>query len=111
MSDSASGLLRRVVSLPQTTKGRFSVYLCILFFVLFAAFLFYMELRPMERPTLFYDPLAGVLLLSTAVSGIFGGLLGGVALTDGRERSVLVFISLLVGGFVLFWTIAEIIGH
>ena len=111
MSDSETGLLRRVVSLPQTTKGRFSVYLCILFFILLAAFVFYMELRPMERPTLFFDPLAGILLLGTAVSGILGGLLGGVALTVGRERSILVLISLLVGGFVLVWTIAEIIGH
>jgi len=100
MSKNKSDLTRRVFGLPQTAAGRSAVYLCMVFFVLFGVWLVYMELRPIQRPTFFSDPLHAVVTLSAAASAITGGLSGGFALTVGRERSILTFASILAGAFI-----------
>lgn len=79
--------------------------------MLFGAWLAYIELRPMQRPTFFSDPLHAVLLLIAAGSAILGAFVSGFSIVMRGERSILTFLSLLVGSVVLYWTIAELIGH
>ena len=111
MSGNQTSLLKRVLGLPQSFAGRFAVILCIVFFVLFGAWLGYLELRPIQRPTFFSDPLHAAILLTAAGSAIFGAFIAVFAIVMRGERSVFTLLSVLGGSFVLFWTVAELIGH
>jgi hypothetical protein len=106
-----SSLWRRIIGLPSTRLGRWSVGLAITFFVLFPLWIFYaMYLRPIPRPTFFSDPLHAILLLSAAAAAIAGGIAGAFAFVVGRERSFAVILSILIGAFVIYWTIGELVG-
>ena len=91
----------------QTRLGWWSCALANTFLVLFVLWLFYgLVLRRIPRPTVFSDPLQAVLLLSAAAAAIGGGIVGTIALAVKRERSLTVLLSVLLGAFVLYWTIA-----
>jgi hypothetical protein len=105
-------LWRRIISLPSTWLGRWSVGLAIAFFVLFPLWMLYaMYLRPMARPAFFSDPLHAFLLLVAAAAAITSGIVGALAIVAKRERSFMVVLSVLVGAFVIYWTIGELMGH
>ena len=65
----------------------------------------------MTRPTFFSDPLHAVLILGAAAAAITGAIVGALALVVKRERSLWVLLSVLLGAFVLYWTIGELAGH
>jgi len=77
------------------------------FFVLFGVWLVYMELRPMQRPTFYSDPLHAVVILSAAASAITGGLSGPaikpVALAKVLEISREVDIPIIGIGGIMNW--------
>lgn len=58
----------------------------------------------------FPNPINYVLLIGAA-SAIVAAFVGGFSLIFGRERSIFTVISCVVGAFVLYWSVAEIIGH
>jgi len=104
-------LWRRIVGLPSTRLGRWSVSFAIAFLVLFPLWMLYaMYLRPIARPTFFSDPLHAILLLSAAAAAIAGGIAGVFAFAMRRERSFTVILSILLGAFVIYWTIGELVG-
>ena len=97
---------------PQTRLGWWSCALANIFLVLLLLWLFYgLVLRRIPRPTFFSDPLHAVLLLSAVAAAIGGGIVGTIALAVKRERSLTVLLSVLIGAFVLYWTIAELMPH
>lgn len=96
---------------PRTRLGRWSTGLAVGFFALFALWLFYVQARPIARPTFFSDPLHVVLILGAVAAAITGGMVGALALGSQRERSLWVMLSGLLGAFVLYWTIGELTGH
>ena len=105
-------LWRRVISLPGTRLGWWSTGLAVAFLVLFPLWLFYAScLRPIPRPTFFSDPFHAFLLLSAVGAAIAGGIVGALALVAKRERSFTILLSVLLGAFVLYWTIGEMMGH
>ena len=97
--------------LPQTRTGWWSIGLAITFMALFGLWLLYVQATPMSRPTFFSDPLHAVLILSAATAAIIGAIAGALALVAKRERSFMILLSVLLGAFVLYWTIAELLGH
>jgi hypothetical protein len=105
-------LWRRIIGLPGTRLGRWSTSLAIAFFVLFPLWLFYaLSLRPIPRLTFFSDPLHAFLLLGAAAAAITSAIVGALAIVAKRERSFTVLLSVLMGAFVLYWTIGELMGH
>jgi hypothetical protein len=105
-------LWRRFIRLPDTRLGRWSFGLGLAFFGLFPLWLVYaMYLRPIQRPTFFSDPLHAVLLLGAAAAAITSGFVGVLAMVAKRERSFTVLLGVLVGAFVLYWTIGELLGQ
>ena len=102
---------RKFLGLPQTRLGWWSIGCAAIFVLLFMLWLLYLKATPMERPTFFSDPLHAVLILGAAVSAISGAIVGTMAFLVKHERSLLPLLSIIVGGFVLYWTIAELIGH
>ena len=96
---------------PRTQKGRIAVFLGFMFFVLFVTWLSYTMIRSIPRPTFFSDPIHAVLILGAAASAILGALFGVIATIFNRERSIMTFMTVIVGVVVSYWTLAEIFGH
>lgn len=98
----------RFLGLPSTGLGRWSVRLLVFFVVLFAVWIVYSSVRRIPRPTFFSDPLHAVLLLTAAGSAVLGAILGSWSALFRGERSLLTFLSILIGGFVAWWGGAEV---
>jgi hypothetical protein len=98
------------VGVPRSRLGWWSISLAITFVVLFVLWWFYVSWRPIARPTFFSDPLHACLLLGAAAAGITGTIVGVLALVAKRERSFMILLSVLLGAFVLYCTIATIMG-
>ncbi len=100
---------------PKSHLGRLSVVLIvlvpILFFIGMSFVGFYGSVAAgktipqdiIARPGIALPMLAGF------ISGIAAFLCGIVGITRKKDRSVLIFISTVMGFFVLLWTIAEIL--
>ncbi len=101
-----------IFATPRTISGRLSIWLGGSFVVLFALWLLYIDrTAPMSRPTIFSDLVHAVLILSAAAAAVGGAISGGFALVTRHERSIMVVLSVFLGAFVLYWAIAETIGH
>ena len=108
-TDAAARKGPSLLGLPRTIVGWWSVCLALAFIVLFALWQVYVRATPPRpRPTFFSDPLQAVLILGAATSAIAGAMVGLLALTLKRERSYLIWLSTLIGAFVLYWTIGEV---
>ena len=102
----APGILR-----PHTPLGTWASRLSGAFVLLFASWLLYVAATPMSRPTFFSDPIHAVILLAAVAAAIAGGVVGLGAIVVKRDVTILTLASVALGGFVLWWMIAEIIGH
>lgn len=98
------------VGMPRSRLGWWSIGLAVLFLGLFAAWLFYVQATPVARPTFFSDPLQACLLIGASVASIAGAIVGVLALLAKRERSFMILLSVLLGAFVLYWTIGSLAG-
>jgi hypothetical protein len=96
--------------MPRSQLGWWSIGLAVMFLGLFLAWLLYVRATPIARPTFFSDPLHACLLLGAAAAAITGAIVGVLALAARRERSVLILLSVLLGAFVLYWTMGSLAG-
>ncbi len=99
------------VGMPRTRLGWWSIGLAATFIVLFVIWLLYVGAMPKDRPTFFSDPLHAVLILGAAAAAITGAIVGVLAFVANRERSLIILLSVLLGAYVLSWTITELVGH
>ena len=102
-------VLSRLVGIPLTAMGRWSAGLSIAFLALFGVWLLYVTLRPISRPTFFSDPVHAVLILTAAATAVAGGAFGVAAVVAQGERSFAMGGSILLGAYVLYWVVANII--
>lgn len=109
-SQEGPGLNPSFIGVPRSRLGWWSIGLAVLFLGLFVAWLLYVQATPIARPTFFSDPLHACLLLGAAAAGITGFIVGVLALVTKRERSFLILLSVLLGAFVLYWTIGSLVG-
>lgn len=98
------------VGMPRSGLGWWSIGLAVLFIGLFVAWLLYVQATPIARPTFFSDPLHACLLLGATAAGIAGAVAGVLALVAKGERSFMILLSVLLGAFVLYWTIGSVAG-
>ena len=112
MSNSQDGPSRgpSFVGMPRSRLGWSSIGLAVLCLAIFVAWLLYVLATPIDRPTFFSDPLHACLLLGAAAAGIAGAIVGVLAIVAKRERSFLILLSVLLGAFVLYWTIGSLAG-
>lgn len=101
----------RLFAFPTTRPGIWSVLLAVAFVLLFSAWLIYVSNVEISRPTFFSDPVHVVLILGAAAASVGGALAAIGAVLFRGERSILSFLSILLGGLVLYWAVAEIAGH
>lgn len=97
--------------LPKSTSGKWSVGLCISFFVLIGL-LFALIASGQRGGSKFFDNLALALPgMFAALSAILAFFIGLISVVKYRERSLLTFVSIVIGAFVLYFTIGELISE
>ena len=93
---------------PRTKPGIWSIGLMLSFFVLFGIFLALVASGQPGGATFFSNPLLSIPMLLAAGSAIIGGVMAAVAIFARNERSLLVFLVLLMGLFVLIFVLGEL---
>lgn len=93
--------------MPSTNSGKWAGWLTGLFVALLALFFGLVEAGQRGGETFFSNPVLTIPMLGAAASAIAGGVMGVIALTR-RDRSVIVFVAILVGLFVLVFTVGEL---
>ncbi len=98
-------------TIPVTQTGQWAVRFCVAFLLLFLAWWAYVRATPIARPTFFSDPIHAVLIIAAAFAAVAGMVLGLISFLKDKEKSWLPGISILVGALVLYWSVAELVGH
>lgn len=99
----------RRLAYPGTACGWVSVGLVILFLALLKFVIFWGAQTGHDRSTFFSDSMIAFALIGTAASGIAAGVVALIAVFR-RERAIAVFLALLLGAFVLYFTIGALNG-
>lgn len=100
----------RFLALPRTGLGWWSVGLAAGFFVFVWFFWLQANSPGRDRSTFFSDPINALLLIGASASGIGGGAVAVVAFFLKRERSFILVPIVLLGLFVLLFTLGEVFG-
>ena len=98
----------KITFLPKTNLGKLSTGLIVSFFVFLGVFFVFIKLEERGGETYFSNlklTIPFTVAWASAVGSFFVGIVGIIK----RERSVLVFLSSLLGFLILLWIIAEII--
>jgi hypothetical protein len=102
-------LAEKLFGKPLTRAGRWTVGLA-LGFVVSAVLVILWESRPGKPGAGFQvDPLSGFLVIAAALCGTGAAIAGMAAMLFRRERSLLVFLSQLIGDVVLLYAAGEVI--
>ncbi len=94
---------------PKTQLGRWSLYTMIIFFVFFGIFLIFIKLGEKGGPTFFSNLKLTISYLIASVSATISFLVGLISVIKKQERSPMVFLAIIIGFFVLFWNLGEIL--
>ena len=101
----------RISILPKTLLGRWSVGLAIAFFLLFVLFQTFAPFVP-RNPVPNPGPPSPVILMVVVadyISGISAFVTGLISIIKSRERSILVFLVVVVGVLALLFLLGEVI--
>ena len=101
----------RFLALPRTGLGWWSVGLAAGFFVFMCLFFLQVHSPGRDRSTFFSDPINALLLIGASASGIGGGVVALFGVFLKRERSFILVPIVLLGLFVLLFTLGEVGGH
>jgi hypothetical protein len=101
----------RISILPKTSMGRWSVGLAAVFFLLYALLqTFYASVHhnpaPNPGPP---SPFIPIVVVAEYISGIVPFITSLISIIKSKERSILVFLVVAAGLFVLIFLIGEIL--
>jgi len=99
----------RVSILPKTPLGKWSIGLIVAFIVFFMAFQLLVASGQRGGETFFSNLVLTIPILLAGTSGVFAFLTGLIGVIRNRERSILVFLSMVIGLFVLLFWLGEVI--
>ena len=99
----------KVNFIPKTYLGKWSVYLIISFFVFLGLFFVFVNLGERGGETFFSNLKLTIPMLIAGISGVGSFFTGVISVFKNKEKSVLVFISTLIGLFVLWFVSAEVL--
>lgn len=95
--------------MPKTFLGKLSLGLIIVFFLLFAVFQLFVTSGQRGGETYFSNLLLAIPITLAGISGIAAFFTGITALVKRKERSIAVYIAVLIGFFVLLFVLGEIL--
>ena len=99
----------RVNFAPKTRFGKWSVGLIIAFFLLLMFFYLLVASGQRGGATFFSNLVLAVPMLFAGICGISSFFAGIIGIIKMKERSVLVFLATIIGLFVLFFCLGEIL--
>jgi hypothetical protein len=97
------------IFLPTTTWGKKSVYLIVFFTLSLSIFFLLVHLGERGGATFFSNPKLTTSILLAAISAISAFFTGLFSISAQKERSILVFLSTILGFFVLLFASAELL--
>lgn len=95
--------------LPQTSLGKWSVRAILLFFLFMAVFYLLVHSGQRGGDTFFSNPTLTIPILLAAFSAITALITGVISTIKEKEKSILVFLAILLGLFVAIFILGEII--
>lgn len=99
---------KNIYLIPKTNLGKWSVRLIIIFFMLFLASNLIARLQePRIDQTFFSNPLLSIPIFSAGIVGIIAFFAGIASILKHKERSIFVFLTTLIGIFILFFVLGE----
>lgn len=99
----------RIYLVPKTLPGKWSAWLIIAFFLLFAVFHLLVTSGQRGGATFFSNLLLTIPIFLAAICGIAAFFAGLFSVIWRRERSAFVFLSTLIGLFVLAFVLGEVL--
>ena len=98
----------KVTFLPKTVLGRWSFWLIVAFALFFLIFQLLVASGQRGGETFSGNWLLIIPIFLAVICGISSLIVGLVSIIKDKERSILVFLSGLIGLFVLFFVIGEL---
>ncbi len=102
-------LWRRILGWPRTQPGWWSLGLAVAFFAFMGLFYALVAVGQRGGETFLSNPWLAISVLSAAAAALAAGGTAVWAIFWKRERSVLDFLALLLGLFVLWFIVGEIV--
>jgi hypothetical protein len=99
----------RVIILPKSYLGKWSIGLIAAFAVFFVIFQLLVASGQRGGETFFSNLALTIPMLLAGTSGVLAFLTGLIGVIRNRERSILVFLAILVGFFILLFSIGEVV--
>ncbi|MCA9386671.1 hypothetical protein KC669_01410 [Candidatus Dojkabacteria bacterium] len=94
--------------MPKSKLGRISIYSAILFFIFLGIFFFNTHLDIKGGDTFLDNPHLAIPISLVGLSGFLALLSGTFSIFKYKERSIFVYISVLIGAFVCYWIMGEV---
>ena len=98
-----------LVVLPKTRSGKWSTWLIVSLLVMLAVFFILVATGQRGGDTFFSNLALSIPMLIAGISGIAAFFTGIVGIIFKRERSFMVIFATIIGLFVLFFAVAELI--
>ena len=95
--------------LPKTHLGKWSIGLILAFFAVLLVFFFFVNLGEKGGATFFSDPKLAIPALLAGIFGVASFFVGLTGIMKEKECSLFVFISTIIGFFVLIFVLGEIL--
>ena len=92
---------------PKTYLGKWSAWLIVCFLVFFGLFFLFIGLGERGGSTFFSNLKLTIPYLIAGICGVASFFTGIIGIFKDKERSILVFLSTIIGFFVFLWILAE----
>ena len=98
----------RVIVLPKSYLGKWSIGFIAAFIVFFVIFQLLVVSGQRGGETFFSNLALTIPILLAGISGVLAFFTGVIGVIRNRERSILVFLAMLIGFFILLFSIGEV---
>lgn len=99
----------RINIIPRSTYGKWTIYFILFFFFFLSLFYLLVEMGERGGETFFSNLKLTIPFLGAAISGIASLIMGLLSIFRERDHCITVYISIVIGLFVLIFVLGEII--
>ena len=99
----------RITVLPKTSWGKWSVGLVLAFILFFALFVILVASGQRGGETFFSNLLLTVPMFLAGTCGVAAFVTGLIGIIKSKERSILVYLAILIGLYILVFGLGEVL--